>query len=181
LIGGGDQSIIAAPFRGAQPIPNVADLVARIGDMAPGTAVKIDILRNGIERTASVTLGEIPVTPFKAAAAPTQPVPTELGLVLAPAATIEGAGRQGVVITEVDPSGLAAEKGLAAGDIILDVSGNPVTTSADVRKALSRAQESGKRDILMRAKIKDGGIRFVALRPLPLGDRRPGPAPGSDC
>jgi len=62
LIGGGDQSIIAAPFRGAQPIPNVADLVARIGDIAPGTVVKIDILRNGRERTASVTLGEIPVS-----------------------------------------------------------------------------------------------------------------------
>jgi serine protease Do len=138
--------------------------------MSPGTAVKIDILRNGSERTASVTLGEIPVTPFKVAAAPTQPVRTELGLGLAPSATIEGAGRRGVVITEVDPNGLAAEKGLAAGDIILDVSGKPVTTSADVHNALSRAQESGKHDILMRIKTKDGGIRFVALRPLPLGN-----------
>jgi len=136
--------------------------------MAPGTAVKIGIVRDGNERTVSVTLGELPVTPFKPAAAPPQQEPSRLGLALAPAATIKGAGSQGVAITEVDPDGLAAETGLAAGDIIFDVSGNPVRTPADVHNAISRAQESGKHDILMRVKTKDNRIQFVAL-PIPVG------------
>jgi serine protease Do len=154
-----------------QPIPNGVDLAARIGQMAPGTSVKIDLFREASERTVSVTLGELPVKPFRAVA-PKQQEPTELGLGLAPAATIKGAGSRGVVITEVDPNGLAGEKGLAAGDVILDVSGNPVTTLADVYTALGRAQETGKPDILVRVKTRDDRIRFVALPPLPLGCAR---------
>ncbi len=149
-----------------QVISDGADLAARIGAMAPGTAAEIGILRNGNEHTVSVTLGELPVTPFKPATAPLQQEPARLGLVLAPAAAIRGAGSQGVAITGVDPNGLAAEKGLAAGDIILDVLNNPVRTPADVHNAISRAQESGKRDILMRVRTKNDGIQFVAL-PIP--------------
>ena len=74
--------------------PDGADLAAKIGSMAPGTAVKIGIFRNGNEHTVSVTLGELPVTPFKPAAAPQQQEPSRLGLTLAPAATIKGAGSQ---------------------------------------------------------------------------------------
>jgi hypothetical protein len=59
------------------------------------------------------------------------------------------ANSQGVAITDVDPNGIAAAKGLTAGDIILDVSNNPVRTPADVHNAISRAQDSGKRDIVM--------------------------------
>jgi hypothetical protein len=46
------------------------DLVGTIGAAAPGTVVKIGTHRNGSDSTVSVTLGELPVTPFKAAAAP---------------------------------------------------------------------------------------------------------------
>jgi serine protease Do len=52
-----------------RPVASGADLAAKIGSMAPGTAVKITILRDGSERTVSARLGELPVTPFKAAAA----------------------------------------------------------------------------------------------------------------
>ena len=75
-----------------QPIQNGADLAAKVGTMPPGTAVKIGFLRNGNEHTVSVTLGELPVTPFKAVAAPPQQEPTRLGLALAPAAAVQGAG-----------------------------------------------------------------------------------------
>ena len=56
-------------------------------------------------------LGELPVTPFKAAATPPQQETPGLGLGLAPAATIEGPGGTGVIVTEVDPDGRAAERG----------------------------------------------------------------------
>jgi serine protease Do len=145
------------------PIPNGADLVSRISAMAPGTVVKIGILHDGSDRTISVTLGELPVTPFKAAAAPARKEPPGFGLGLASAATVEGPGSEGVVITEVDPNGVAAEEGLAVGNTILDVGGNPVSTSADVHNAVSKAHESGKHDILMRVKKGDDEIKFVAL------------------
>jgi serine protease Do len=133
--------------------------------MAPGTAVKITILRDGSERTVSVKLGELPVTPFKAAAEPQHRKRSALGLSLAPAAN-----SQGVTITDVDPDGLGAEKGLAAGDIILNVSNQPVHTPSDVHNAISQAQESGKRAIVMRVRTRNGGIQFVAL---PVPSQRP--------
>jgi serine protease Do len=147
----------------SSPISSSADLVARIGAMAPGSEVKIRFLHDGADRTVSVTLGELPATPFKAATLPAQKQPEGLGISVAPAASVEGAGSKGAVITDVDPNGVAAERGLAAGDIILEVSGTPVSTSADVHRELSKAQESGKRDILMRIKSQNNDVRFVAL------------------
>ena len=66
----------------------------------------------------------------------------------------------------MDPNGLAGERGLSAGDIILDVSNNPVRTPADIDNAVSRAKENGRRDIVMRVKLKNDGIQIVAL-PVP--------------
>ena len=151
------------------PISNGADLAAKIGSMAPGTTVQISIFRDGGERTIPVTLVELPGTPFKPATAPQEQEPSRLGLTLAPAAAIKGAGNQGVAITDVDPNGLAAEKGLRPGDIVLDVSNNPVRTPADVHNAISRAQQSGTRDIVMRVRTRDDRIQFVALPVPPQG------------
>ena len=44
---------------------------------------------------------------------------------------------EGVVVTKVDPNGLAAEHGFQTGDIILEVGGKKVSSPADVRTALN--------------------------------------------
>ena len=73
-------------------------------------------------------------------------------------------GEEGVVVTDIDPTGSAADR-FKTGDVILDVGGAAVSSPADVRKALSNAQADGKRTVLMR--VKSGqGMRFVAV---PLG------------
>ena len=135
-----------------RPITSGADLAARIGSMAPGTAVKTTILRDGSERTIAMTLGDFLARHSSPQLSPEQK-PSGLGLTLAPAPN-----NQGVAVTDVDPSGIAAAKGLTAGDIILDVSNNPVRTPADVHKAISRAQDSGERDIVLRVRTRNGGI-----------------------
>ena len=62
-----------------------------------------------------------------------------LGLTLAPAADVAGAGGPGVAVIGVDPDGPAAEQGFQTGDIILDVGGKAVANAADVRKAIGEA------------------------------------------
>jgi serine protease Do len=89
-----------------------------------------------------------------------------LGLQVAPASEVSGAGNQGVVVTGVDPDGPAAEQGFQTGNIILDVGGKSVASAGDVRKALTEATAQGKHQVLMRVKMADG-TRFVAL---PLGN-----------
>src|SRR5262249_61259979 len=86
-----------------------------------GSSVKFDVLRNGESKSISVTLGEMPNDRQAKAdteqhAAPTAGVP-HLGLQLAPAAEVEGAGNQGVAVVGVEQGSRAAEHGLQTGDV----------------------------------------------------------------
>jgi serine protease Do len=85
-----------------------------------------------------------------------------VGLTLAPASRVAGAGSEGVVVTGVDASGAAADHGFATGDVILEVAGKPVSTPADVRNMIKSARSGGKRSVLVRVK-KGDNTRFVAL------------------
>jgi serine protease Do len=85
-----------------------------------------------------------------------------LGLSVAPANEVAGAGNKGVVITAVDPEGPAAERGLKSGDVILDVGGKSVGNAAELRSALSEAKSGGKKDVLMRIKNAES-THFVAV------------------
>ena len=149
-----------------QPVKNARELARKISSMAPGTSVKLGIWRKGEEKQLTLTLGELSNT--RQARAKTEPDETNpgnvgrLGLSLAPAANVAGAGSTGVVVTQVDPDGPAAERGLRTGDVILDVGGKAVSTPSEVRNALQEAHRQGKHTILMRVKSGDQ-TKFVAL------------------
>jgi len=156
----------------ATEVKNARMLARQISSIAPGTSIKLTYIRNGKENEVSLTLGELPSTKEARAdtrgehdQSPAAGVPA-LGLTLAPADKTAGAGSEGVVVTDVDSDGPAAERGFKTGDVILDVGGNAVSSPSDVRKALAEAKTSGKHTILMRVKSAEG-TRFVAL---PLGN-----------
>jgi serine protease Do len=147
-------------------VTDARDLAKKIGGMAPGASVKLGVIEKGSEKTVTLTLGELPAQREAKADTQDQEQPGsdvgKLGLTLAPAASVAGAGSQGVVITGVDPNGAAAEVGFKTGDVILDVAGKPVSSPADVRKAMADASGDGKKNILLRVKSGEG-TRFVAL------------------
>jgi serine protease Do len=89
----------------------------------------------------------------------------KLGLTLT-AAKQSGDQGNGVLVTGVDPNGVAADHGFQVGDIILDVGGKAVSKPADVTKQVSDARKEGKHALLFRLKSGEG-TRFVAL---PLGN-----------
>jgi serine protease Do len=90
-----------------------------------------------------------------------------LGLTLAPAASVAGRDAPGVIIIEVDPAGPAAERGVHAGDIILEVSGKAVNSPSDVRDGLDSARAGGKQAVLMR--IRSGETAHYVAMPLAAG------------
>ena len=140
-------------------VEDAGDLTHTIGMMKPGGRIDLTYLRNGEEKTASVTLASQQAEKVASASTAT---PEALGLQLAPAAEVAGASKTGVTIVGVDPGGVAAEKGLTTGDVILDVAGKPVTTPQEVRSSIASAKEAGKKAILMRIQTASGD-RFVAF------------------
>ena len=69
---------------------------------------------------------------------------------------------KGVAVVGVDPSGEGAQKGLATGDVILDVGGKPVSAPQDVKSEIADAHHRGKKAVLMRVQTASGD-RFVAF------------------
>jgi serine protease Do len=148
-----------------EAVNDARTLARRISALAPGTSVRLGVVRNGREEALTLTLGELPRERQARANVEekenqTTDVP-KLGLSLAPAKN----GGEGVVVTSVDPNGTAGDR-FKNGDVILDVNGKLVSSPAEVRKAVSDAQAGGKRTVLMR--VKSGqATRFVAV---PIGN-----------
>jgi serine protease Do len=151
------------------PIKDARELARQIGGLPPDTSVKLSILHKGAEKTVALTLGQLPnEREARAETGKNNDVPgtdvPRLGLTLAPAGQVAGSGSEGVVVTNVDPNGIAADHGFKTGDVILDVGGKKVGNPGEVRDAIRDAQKEGKRTVLMRVKSGGEGTKFVALR-----------------
>ena len=145
-----------------QPIQDAGDLTRRIGSMKPGDKVELTYLRDGAEKTADLTLASQKNETVAKAETDKSEGASTLGVELAPADRVAGAGGKGVAIVNVDPNGEAAAKGLKAGDVILDVAGKSVSTPAEVKSEIASAKQDGKKAVLMRIQTADGD-HFVAI------------------
>lgn len=146
------------------PVKNTRELARAIGRAEPESDVELTIWREDREIKLTVHLGLFPDQVSAADNGSDQPVQPaepadmkEFGLELQ-----ESPDDEGLAILDVDPDSVAAEKGLAAGDVIQSVAGKKVATIEDMRKHLDDAKSGNRKTILMRVKTKNG-VRFVAL------------------
>jgi serine protease Do len=153
-----------------EPVKDARELARTIGGLSPGNSVKLNVLHKGQDKVVNLTLGQLPNTQEakadtdnddKGGATRGTDVP-RLGLTVAPANSVAGAGKEGVVVTEVDPKSAAAERGFKEGDVILEVAGKSVASAGEVRDAITAARDDNKNSVLMRVK-SGGSSRFVAV------------------
>jgi serine protease Do len=146
-----------------QAIDNALALSRTIAGKAPGANVQMTVWRDGKETTVSATLGTFsdkadetkPNAPSQDdQAAPTQ---SSVGLTLVP----NGDG-DGLLIQDVDPDSVAADKGFAVGDQILEVDNKKVSTGKEFEDAIKAVQDSGRGTALIKAS-RDGNVRFIGL------------------
>jgi len=144
----------------------------KIGGMAPGDTAKLKIMRDGKEKSINVTLGERPSMEELMQIEKNQ-VPsgegaekTDLGFTvktLTPemADALGYQGKKGVVVTEVNPAGEAAQQGLQAKTLIVEVNNKKVETVADFKKAL----EAGKslKSVFLKAVDEKGGEKLIIV------------------
>lgn len=148
--------------------------LVRLVALAPvGETVRVVVFRDGGTQTVLVTLGRLEEALLASASGgdvPSVEAPQfEIQGVLLGQLTPEARSRfmidektDGVVIIEVDEASQAAEKGLRPGDVIVEVSQNPVHVPSDVVDRIEAARDAGRRSILLL--VRSGGSgRFVAL------------------
>ncbi|WP_018319717.1 Do family serine endopeptidase [Bradyrhizobium sp. WSM2793] len=152
------------------------DLSRVVADTAVGKEVDVIIIRKGKEETKKVTLGRLQDPEKVQAAVKTDEPASEkpvtqkaLGLDLA-ALNKDLRSRykikesvKGVVVTNVDANSDAAEKRLSAGDVIVEVAQEAVSSGADIQKRVDQLKKDGKKSVLLLVSNADGELRFVAL------------------
>ncbi len=133
----------------------------------PGSAVKLEILRDGKKRELTATLEEKTAPRGGNRTSDGESERSgKYGLTVEPltpelAARLDVAGNvKGVVIVGLDPSGAAAAAGLREGDVIQQVNGRSVDDAGDVRDALDG--NGGKPSVLL--VTRGEATIFVPLR-----------------
>ncbi|MDP5306007.1 DegQ family serine endoprotease [Paracoccus spongiarum] len=160
---------VITSFDGVE-VEDTRGLVRRVAEAPAGEAVEVVVQRDGGPQTLRVTLGRRELAEGSAAdVSPQTPGESEmLGMTLAtltPDLAAElGVARdmKGLVVKSVDPEGVAADKGLAAGDIITEAGQQPVANLADLNARVDEAREAGRKSLLMLIR-RAGEPRFVAL------------------
>ncbi len=138
--------------------------------------VKVVVWRKRKEVTLDVKVGELKESPQQASTSTKEKTPAApanivkvLGLSLADLtpALRERYGlpddKVGVVITNVAANGPAADKGLRAGDLVVEVAQDDIKTTAQVLSQVEGAKKAGRKTILLLVD-RQGDLRFVALR-----------------
>ncbi len=138
------------------------DLARTIAKVKPGEKTELTLWRDGKSRAVTVEIGKLDEP--ESAAADIQPGPStdghelkEFGMTVVPAES-----GSGLMITAIEPDGLAAERGMREGDIIVAVNNTDVKTVEDVAAAVKNATEAGRKAVLFQLSNQDSN-RFVAL------------------
>lgn len=155
-------------------IEDTRELVRVVGDAPVGDEVDVTVLRDGETVSLQVVLGrrETATAAQDGPEKPMEPEMTEMMGLSLQEITPELAEEfglddaKGLIVTGVDGSSEAANKGLQPGDVITEAGQAPLAAISDFEAAVEASREAGRKSILLLVR-RDGSPRFVAL---PLGD-----------
>ncbi len=160
-------------------VREMRDLPRVVAESPVGKAVDVVIVRKGVEQTVKVTLGRLEDGEKLAsneeeapAGNDAQPLATAsvLGMTIS---ELNDETRQqfgispdvsGVVVTEVAPDSAAAERGVAAGEVITEIAQESVKSPKDVVDRIGALKGQGRRNALLMLASKTGELRFVTVR-----------------
>ncbi|MBO9408909.1 Do family serine endopeptidase [Shimia sp. R9_1] len=154
-------------------VADVRGLVRSVGNTNVGKTVDVVVLRDGSEVTLAVTLGRREEA--EGAVPASQPAPSEepkekeiLGLTVT---TLTDEMRtemelsdstEGLVVTNVDETSKAFEKGLRSGDVLTEAGQQKLRSIDDLEDRIQEAKDAGRKSLLLLVR-RAGEPRFVAL------------------
>ncbi|MGE5359401.1 MAG: Do family serine endopeptidase [Bacteroidales bacterium] len=153
-----------------KPIKNRDELIRLVTATKPGTTVPLKVVRDGKERSLSVTPEELDLEKEQGAQNEEQ-APEEAGsdwgmrlgnVTPDIARRLElRSGQTGAVVMDVDPYSSANKSGLQPGDVITRINGQPVTSAAQAGKLLNAIPSGGSARLLI---WRRGQEQFVLAR-----------------
>jgi serine protease Do len=146
----------------------------KVAGTPPGTEITLSIIRDGQQQDVKAKLDEFDANAVSRTenggddqndAAP-EKESGKLGLSLQPvtpqiAHQLNLTSSEGLVITDIDPTGPAAEAGLARGDVILEINKQAVTSVDNVKATLDKAKNG---PVLMLI-ARQGRTIYLTVRP----------------
>ena len=136
-----------------------SDLPQTVGSIKPDSVVTAVVLRDGKKKNIKVKVGELPKDPGLAFSSQTNSPKNVLGVIVEnqdPEADISG-----VVVTELDLTGLAAMAGIIKGDVIYSIGGTRLKNVEGFKNALQKL-EYGKYTRI--GVSRDGNQRILSLK-----------------
>ena len=140
------------------------DLPQTVGSIRPGSKVNAKIIRNGSAMQIKVEVGELPAN-LSIASSTIENKSNDLGVVVRGLTSEEKKAEQityGVVITGIDPEGIAIKQGFQVGDIIVEIGNDKIRTSRNLSNAIEKAKQSS--DTTMVRVIRNGVSIFRSLK-----------------
>jgi Do/DeqQ family serine protease len=121
------------------------ELRNRIAGLGPNATVELSIVRNGQAERKTATLEELASRTASAAPAGSRNGEGQAGLAVEPltpqrARQMGLDGESGLLVTQVNPEGPAAQAGIRAGDVIQEVDGRAMTSADELRQSLARSE-----------------------------------------
>ena len=149
----------------------------RIVAAAPvGKAVDVAVVRKGKEFVKSVTLGRLEDNDKQASLnQPPTDTPSAVAGRQALGLSLSGLSEEmrkrynikdtvkGVLVTRVDANSPAADKRIQAGDVIVEVGQEAVSSPADVTKRIDALKKDGRKSALLLVANAQGEVRFIAV------------------
>jgi serine protease Do len=154
---------------GNVPVKDVRALARAIARTPPGTVVNLLVWRNEEPMVIAATVHEMPhEAPLPSASPAPTADPVEPGWQLAP---IDDAARRafalerdltGVIVTQIAPDGPAAEAGLSAGAVIVQIQQEKVAGVEDVARLIALARQRQRRYVAVLV-YNTKGLRWLAM------------------
>ena len=165
-------------------VKDMHELPRIVAESPVGKDVDVVLIRKGKEQTVRIKLGRLEDGDKLASAEQNKPKDTApdkkekqplssvvLGMSLG---TLDDALREkfkipesvsgGVVVTDVEANSAAAEKGIAAGDVITEITQQTVSKPKDVSDRIAALKGQGRKAALLMLAGKNGDLRFVTVR-----------------
>ena len=160
---------VIVSFDGVQ-VGDTRGLVRQVGNTEVGKSVPVIVFRGGKTETIEIVLGRRETAEaVPASVESTKPVTSDIeGMELS---TLTDELRSqldlpkdvaGLVVTQIDETSPAFEKGLRSGDVITEAGQEKVASAADLTARIDEARDAGRTSVLLLVR-RGADPRFVAL------------------